>query len=95
MKVCQLSAIAAGCVLPGVVVGLVNEDQSTNRPNTFKKWRQENPPKVGAVGGERTAGDRYHRCIFFGYFLQSACCTGWQAGGVRPNCYLEWLLLCV
>lgn len=48
---CQLSAILAGCVLPGVVVVLASDDEKAKRPNTFKKWRQENPPKVRGCRG--------------------------------------------
>ena len=32
--------------LPCVVSALAYEDETSTRPNEFKKWRQENPPKV-------------------------------------------------
>lgn len=41
------SLLVAGCLLlPSVASRLLGEDETMKRPNKFKKWRQETPPKV-------------------------------------------------
>jgi len=39
-------------LLPCVVSALAYEDETATRPNEFKKWRQDTPPKVWPSGDE-------------------------------------------
>ncbi|CAM9755997.1 unnamed protein product, partial [Scytosiphon promiscuus] len=57
----QLSTVVAGCVLPSIIVAEPIAGDTTNRPNTFKRWRQDNPPKMIVFGDSNPdTGRRYN-----------------------------------
>ncbi len=56
-------------LLPCVASALAYEDETAIRPNGFKKWRQETPPKVRLSGGRGLKQSIY-------YVLSLACNPG-------------------